>query len=216
MGERHVGVRRRPGWHRRLVEDPRIYDAVQLLAGYRATAERLRRVLADVGDGIVLDLGAGTGNLAQLLPPGATYWGLDNDPAKLERLVRKVPGALALERSVLDTGLEDASADVAVCVDVAHHIDEDGLPRFVAEMARITRRRLVFVDPLWTRRISVGALLWRYDQGANPRRLDALLDAIRAGFEIERIERYRFLHHYVLCVARPLRSGVTPRSAAPR
>jgi hypothetical protein len=103
-----------------------------------------------------------------------------------------------------------------VCVDVAHHLEDDELPGFVAEVARVARSRLVFVDPLWTRRLSVGALLWRYDQGAHPRTANTLLDALRARFEIERVERYRVLHHYVLCVARPLRDDVSPRSGARR
>ncbi|HEX4806479.1 MAG TPA: class I SAM-dependent methyltransferase [Conexibacter sp.] len=199
-----------------VADDPRVYDLIQLLAGRHVIDRRVRRILAGAARAVVLDVGAGTGSLARLLPPGATYWALDNDPAKLRRLEAKVPTARALLRSALDTGLEDGAVDWAVCIDVAHHLDDEQLPRFVAELARITRGRLVFVDPLWSRRPSLGRVLWRYDRGAHPRTAERLLGALEAGFEIESIERFRFIHRYVLCVGRPLRrdSRADPPAAA--
>lgn len=186
-----------------VADDPRVYDAIQLLAGRHVIDTRLRRILADTAGSVVLDVGAGTGALARLLPADATYWALDNDPAKLERLERKVPRARRLLRSALDTGLEDDAVDWTVCVDVAHHLDDGQLPRFVAELARVTRGRLAFVDPLWSPRPSLGRVLWRYDRGAHPRTHERLLDALRERFEIEAVERFRAIHRYMLCVGRP-------------
>ncbi len=194
-----------------VADDPRVYDLIQLLAGRHVIDVRIRRILAGASRAVVLDVGAGTGSLARLLPPGATYWALDNDPAKLRRLEAKVPTARRLLRSALDTGLDDASVDWAVCIDVAHHLDDEQLPRFVAELARITRGRIAFVDPLWTARPSLGRVLWRYDRGAHPRTAERLLEALEAGFEIESTERFRFVHRYLLCVGRP-RAGA--RAAA--
>jgi SAM-dependent methyltransferase len=184
-------------------DDPRVYDVIQLLAGRHVIDSRLRRILAAASGSVVLDVGAGTGSLARLLPPGTDYWALDNDPAKLDRLERKVPGARRLLRSALETGIEDEAVDWAVCVDVAHHLDDEQLPRFVDELARVTRGRLVLVDPLWTRRPSLGRVLWRYDRGAHPRTRDKLVQALQARFDIESIDRFRAIHRYVLCVCRP-------------
>jgi SAM-dependent methyltransferase len=181
----------------------RLYDFVQTLAGRFVTARRLRMLLGATRGQIVLDLGAGTGSLATLLPAGATYWGLDNDALKVERLAAKVPEARVLQRSALDTGLDDDAADVTVCVDVTHHLEERELPRLVAEMARVTRERLVFVDALRARRFAIGRLLWRIDRGSHPRTAEALLAALGERFELTKVERYRFWHHYMLCVARP-------------
>jgi SAM-dependent methyltransferase len=186
-----------------MLENARFYDLVQLLAGRFVTTRRLRVLLAATRGKVVLDLGAGTGSLAALLPAGATYWGLDNDPAKLERLTSKVAGARVLERSALETGLEDAAADVTVCVDVTHHLEERELPQLVAEMARVTREQLVFVDALRAPRFAIGRLLWRIDRGSHPRSADALIGALSERFELTSVERYRALHRYVLCVARP-------------
>ncbi len=122
-----------------VADDPRVYDLIQLLAGGPVMDARLRRALAGASGALVLDVGAGTGNLARLLPAETTYWALDEDPAKLRRLEAKVPRARRLLRSALETGLGDASVDWSVCVDVAHHLDDAELPRLVAELARITR-----------------------------------------------------------------------------
>jgi SAM-dependent methyltransferase len=192
--------RRRPS----LFDDPRVYDVIQTLCGSPVTAGRYRRALAPAAGCEVLDVGAGTGNLAQLLPPGARYTALDNDPAKLSRLQRKLPTARCLLRSGLDTGLPDGAVDWTMCVAVAHHLDAEQLPLLIAELARVTRDRLMFVDPVWTGRRDLGRLLWRYDRGSHPRSAEALLAALRAQFAPQRIERFRVLHEYLLCVCRPL------------
>src|SRR5436305_2138585 len=99
---------------RSVLQHPRVYDFAQSALGYRITARRLQAVLADTADQRVLDVGAGTGNLARLLPEGAKYAALEPDPAKRQRLRKKVPGVEVVARVATDTQLEDDSIDVAV------------------------------------------------------------------------------------------------------
>jgi SAM-dependent methyltransferase len=188
-----------------LADNPRVYDAIQVMAGRRVAFGRLRQAIAPAGNQTVLDVGAGTGSLARALPPGAVYWALDNDPAKLRRLSAKVPHAHCLEGSALNIALPDKAVDWTVCVAVAHHLNDDELPRLFGELARVTRRRLVFLDPLWTSKLGIARLLWRYDRGSHPRSSQTLLTAIDRHFDIEWVERFRVLHTYVLCSARPAR-----------
>ena len=196
-----------------VADDPRVYDAIQFFAGRHVTDKRVRRILADASGATVLDVGAGTGALAALLPADAEYWALDNDPAKLERLARKVPRARCLLRSALDTGLEDAAADWTACIDVTHHLDDRELPAFVRELARVTRHRLVFVDSVWSERPSLGRVLWRYDRGAHPRTAERLVGALEGAFEIESTDRFRAIHRCILCVCRPRRGAASAAAA---
>jgi SAM-dependent methyltransferase len=186
-----------------LLDNPRVYDAIQVLAGRHLMHRRLRDAIASTADQTVLDVGAGTGSLARLLPPGAVYWALDNDPAKLHRLLAKVPDARCFEGSALEIDLPGGAVDWTVCVAVAHHLDDEELPRLFAELARVTRHRLVFLDSLWTSKGVVAKLLWRYDRGSHPRSADTLLLALGRHFDVERVERFRVFHEYVLCSGQP-------------
>jgi SAM-dependent methyltransferase len=186
-----------------LLENPRIYDALQVLSGRDIVHRRLRRALLPARGQTVLDVGAGTGNLARVLPSDTTYWALDNDPLKLERLSAKVPHALCLQGSALAIDLEDRAADWTVCVAVSHHLDDGELPRLFAELARVTGERLVFLDAVARAGRGVSNLLWRYDRGSHPRSREALLAEMGRHFEVERAERVRVLHEYLLCTCRP-------------
>jgi len=186
-----------------LSENPVVYDAVQVLAGRHLSHRPIRRAMAGAGGRTVLDVGAGTGSIARLLPPGASYWALDNDPAKLERLAAKVPHARRMQCSALDIDLPDKAVDWTVCVALAHHLADDELPLLFGELARVTRDHLVFLDPLWTGGHGIARLLWHLDRGSHPRRADDLLGELRRRFAVERVERFRVLHSYVLCEARP-------------
>ena len=119
-----------------------------MLSGRRIAHRRLGQALASAGGETVLDVGAGTGSLTRVLPQDAFYWALDNDPTKLRRLSWKVPDARRLECSALDIELPEKAVDWTVCVAVAHHLDDEELPVMFSELARVTRRRLVFLDPL--------------------------------------------------------------------
>jgi SAM-dependent methyltransferase len=189
-----------------VLDNPYLYDALQAMAAYHLTARRLEGALSAAAGQKVLDIGAGTGNLARVLPPDATYLALDNDPAKLKRLQEKFPDAQCLLRSALDTGLEDAGVDWTVCAAVSHHLDDAQLAQVIAEMARVTARKLVFLDALWTGKRGLQRVMWRYDRGFHPRRKAVLLDALREHFDVERVEHYKVLHDFLICVCHPRRS----------
>src|SRR5262245_14775866 len=55
------------GTLQRVVAVPAVYDTVQRLAGSRSLGLRLQDVLASADGALVLDAGAGTGNLERLL-----------------------------------------------------------------------------------------------------------------------------------------------------
>lgn len=195
-----------------LIDDPRIYNAIQVLAGRHVTSQRLQNVLSDTSGMTVLDVGAGTGNLARSLPPRAVYWALDNDPAKLLYLKRKLPDARCILRSAVDTGLKDDAVDWSVCVTVAHHLDDEQLPLVIAEMSRVTRGSTLFVDALWTGKRGVQRLIWRYDRGYYPRSEDTLLHALRVDFHLEHVARFRMIQDYLLCVGQPIRNPAALRN----
>jgi SAM-dependent methyltransferase len=186
-----------------VLDHPRVYDTVQRLGRWHLTARRLKSVLVEASGQLVLDVGAGTGNLAPLLPPDAEYIAIDNDPARIRSLERKNPEARCMVRSALDTGLEDGAVDWSVCNGLAHHLEDEDVPRLIEELARVTRKRLVFVEPLWPGGRLINAILWRYDRGSHPRPESTLLAALRAHFVLDQIEHLRPSQELILCIGHP-------------
>jgi ubiquinone/menaquinone biosynthesis C-methylase UbiE len=157
----------------------------------------------------VLDVAGGTGLYAAVLPPSATYVCLDHDREKLSRLKSKRRAARVVQGDATRLSLRSKSIDAALCISVAHHLDDDELKTMFAELARVVRTRVVFLDPLRSPDSLMSELLWRLDAGSFPRSAPALLGQLSAAFDVEHTEYWAVYHRYVLCLARP-------RSAGPR
>lgn len=185
-----------------ILGNPRLYDFHQAHGGGRQIAAQVERALSGFGGGTLLDIGAGTGMLAGLVPPEVSYVWLDNDRLKLQGLVAKSIDCLAVLGDAARLPFEDGAADWTAMVEVSHHLPDDALHACLDEVARVTRDRFVFVDALRGRRVR-SKLLWQLDLGAFPRTESALLRALEARFELESVVRFRINHDHLLCVCVP-------------
>jgi len=194
-----------PSFIRRVVGDPRLYDRVQRLFGLELTRRRLRPLLADTGGRLVLDVGAGTGLAVPVLPMSARYVWLDNDPDKLRgaRDTHRAPRGILGDATRL--GLRDLSIDVVLCFAMSHHLGDAQLEAMLAELARVVRERLVFLDAVVVPGSPRSRLMWAIDRGQHPRTLPALRAALERRFTIDTIEQYTVYHRYLLCTASPRR-----------
>jgi ubiquinone/menaquinone biosynthesis C-methylase UbiE len=182
---------------------PRLYDLVQVLLGMRTSLARLSPHLAALDGGVVVDVGGGTGLYQQHLPATTTCVSLDTDWKKLARARAERPRGRLVSCDATRISLADKSVDYAICIGVAHHLDDAAFRLALREMARVVRRRLIFVDPVRQSRWSFAQLLWALDDGRHPRYEAALLDAIGAEFVCEHVESYRIHHRYLMCVGVP-------------
>ena len=182
---------------------PVVYNAIQIAVGAHQTHRRLSRLLAGTDGLTVLDVGAGTGLVAPLLPAGAHYLWLDNDLRKLRGFR---PGRSRVSCMLGDgtrLGLRDRSVDVGVCVAVSHHLTDSQLDGVLGELARVVRQRLVFMDAIDRPESLVSRTLWRFDQGRYPRTASVLEAALARHFDVTMVDRYTVYHSYVLCVGTP-------------
>jgi SAM-dependent methyltransferase len=198
----------------RVVGSPLVYNVIAWVFGTKHTQRRLRPLFAETAGQRVLDVGAGTGVIASLLPPGARYFWLDTDPAKLGGVRTRAALARAMLADATRLPVRDDCIDVAVCVGMSHHVPDRPLDAMLAELARVVRGRLIFLDALVVKRSIRNRILWALDRGRNPRTLDALRAAIERHFEIVALEEYSVHHPYMLCTAVP-RASRRVRPSAP-
>jgi uncharacterized protein YbaR (Trm112 family) len=183
-----------------VVANPLVYDCVQRLAGAHKICSRIRPLLEQTSGCVVLDVGAGTGNLEKLLPAAARYLWLDPDEHKL-RGFRMKSTAPAILGDATRIPLTDSAVDWALCIGVSHHLDEAQFGTMLDELRRVVRDRLFFLDGVATPAI-VSRILWRYDRGRHPRTAELLRKEIGRRFEVVVDEEFTVLHRYVLLVAR--------------
>ena len=186
----------------RIVSVPWVYDAVQKLAGRDHLYRWLEGYLANSSEWVVLDVGGGTGELARILSPKASYIWLDCDAQKLTGLREKIKEPRALLGDASHIALRNKSVDVAVCVAVSHHLEDAQLVDALGELSRICRLKLIFLDAI-RRPAAISRLMWKYDRGSHPRSVDQLRSHIERHFVIESESRNSVLHGYWLCTATP-------------
>jgi uncharacterized protein YbaR (Trm112 family) len=185
-----------------ILGNPRVYDLHQKYGGGREIAAHVGRTLLDVRGATLLDIGAGTGMVAGLVPSATAYIWLDNDRLKLRGLLTKSIDCYAVLGDGARLPIATKAVDRATMVEVSHHLSDALLENCLSEAARVTRGALVFVDALrGPRRRS--KLLWKLDLGRFPRTEDELVSAIDRRFEVTRLERFRVNHDHLLCVGVP-------------
>jgi SAM-dependent methyltransferase len=186
----------------RIAANARVYDLIQRAAGREHIKARIAPYLADTDQATVLDVGAGTGTLAQLLHGSARYVWLDSDPKKLRGFAAVAGEREAVLSNGLRMGIRSNSIDVALCSAVSHHLDDDALRELSSELKRVVRGRMLFLDAVRTPSPAARALWW-LDRGSYPRTADHLLAALEADFLFDHVDRFSVLHDYVFAIAHP-------------
>ena len=189
----------------RLAAPPAIYNLLQRIFGQRKNAERVAQVLAGYGGKIILDVGAGTGLYRDAMPPGTRYVWLDEDPRKLQGFRSRGTNDGALLGDATRIGIADQCIDVTLCSGLSHHLPEEAITELFAELARVTRDRLVFLDAVVDPGSRVSKALWRADRGRYPRTEERLLELLGRNFAVESHQRFKPAHTFMLCVCKPER-----------
>ena len=189
----------------RFAARPAVYDLLQRVFGQKKNAERVTRALTECGGKIILDVGAGTGRYRDAIPRGGCYVWLDEDPIKLQGFRSRDTDDPALLGDATHLGIANRCVGVTLCSGLSHHLADDEVSKLFAELARVTRDKLVFLDAVDDPSSRVSRMLWSADRGSYPRTEERLLELLGRHFAIESHERFKPAHTFVLCVCRPKR-----------
>lgn len=140
---------------------PNGYYSINLVEGYDRGFElwmlgqvqpARRRLAARMkGLGRVLDIGCGTGRLAEAMHAEGIrdVWAIDPSPYVLQRAQHRTPSLHAVQGLIEDTDFPDAHFDAAAAFFVLHELPKDVAERALAELSRIVRPGglLCFTEP---------------------------------------------------------------------
>ena len=188
----------------RIVSIAWVYDLVQVGFFSRHFYRRISPYLDDAGSRMVLDVGAGTGLFARILPETVRYIWYDNDVQKLKGFKPSNLTFCAILGDGTQISLRDRSVDWAMCMALSHHLNDGQFSLLLAELARIVRQRVIFFDSIKNTDSIVSRLVQRYDRGNHHRSLNTLRSALSHRFEIEHKECFS-VHKIplVLFICRP-------------
>lgn len=182
---------------------PWVYDQIQGFFGIYQIHDQLQPYLAEAQNKTILDVGAGTGLAARIVPATARYIWLDNDTQKLEGFSANRQHQFSILSDATQIALRNKSVDVALCVNVTHHLPDAQAEILFSELARVVRQRLLFWEPLLRPDSLVSNLLWKYDRGSYPRSAGVLQQYLARHFIVEHTRLHTIYHQYLLCVAQP-------------
>jgi ubiquinone/menaquinone biosynthesis C-methylase UbiE len=183
----------------KMAAHPWVYDRIQTLAGQGQNLDRISRQTAAMRVETVVDVGGGTGASRKLWPVGCRYVCLDIEMPKLKGFRSKVPSGLAVLSDATRMSIATESADVVMCMAVAHHLTDPMLDQVFEEALRVLRvgGRLILLDPVLNRELLMGRILWRLDRGSYPRTAEELREKMEGRFKIVHWEKFAIYHEYV-------------------
>lgn len=193
----------------RLIENPRLYDLGQTVAGVHQVNRHLgdlMEMIPRIPSRVVLDTGGGTGINRHFASAEDFYICADTDPVKLIGARGKDGNYGLLQTDATNGGLRSQSVDLVLCKAVTHHIPEEYLGALFEECRRVLKPSgwFVFLDPVWVSKRLRSRLLWSIDRGSWPRTPDRLLGGAKESFEVVRSVSFRVIHEYLALVGRPL------------
>lgn len=162
---------------RKALSSGRIYSWFQSAVG----AGRTRRWLATnvwkcTGDETVVDIGCGTGDMLEQLPPGIRYVGIDISEAYVERARERFGERGRFLVGTAETMLERAGeligADLVVCNGLLHHLDDREVMSVLQLAAAVLRPngRFVAFEPTYLQHQPLlGRWIMGQDRGRNIR-----------------------------------------------
>jgi SAM-dependent methyltransferase len=129
---------------------------------------------------------------------------VDIEWEKLQGFRGKFPEGDGIWGDATRLPIATGSVDTAICMFIAHHLNNDHLLGMLNELERALRPggRLILVDPVLDQQRIAGRILWKLDRGSFPRTAAALTEILKQRFALEYLEEFAVWHGYVLGVGR--------------
>lgn len=183
---------------RAVLSSPAVYDRFQWLMGGRVGRTDFAQHMVRAAAGMrLLDIGCGTGELLDYLPPGVHYDGWDISEAYVAAARARfgAKGTFTCGRLTESDVARDRPYDVVIASGVLHHLDDEEARRFAALAGLAVRGggRFVSIDPVLAEgQHPVARFLIARDRGQHVRTREAYTALLRSSFtEVAGVLRHR-------------------------
>ncbi len=125
----------------------------------------------------ILDVGCGFGVLVKYFKD-CDYTGIDSDPARID-WARKEIGETPTRRFVVGNACRlhfaSKSFDRAIGFGILHHLSDDTAKQCIRELSRLSKKRVAFADPVYSKHHAISNFLCKHDRGAYVRNREGYL-----------------------------------------
>ncbi len=140
----------------------------------------------------VLDAGCGYGYLVNHLSH-CNYTGVDLEKERIDWAKHKFgenSNRRFFQKDACDTGLPSKSFDKAVAFGLLHHLPDDVAKKCVKELTRLVRKKIVFLDGVYSRFHLPNNILCKLDQGKYVRHAEDYLALVSPHATIVKADSY--------------------------
>jgi ubiquinone/menaquinone biosynthesis C-methylase UbiE len=190
-------------WKDRIFDHPLIFDLVREFMDPSENSIRqiLKRRKSD--ETRILDIGCGTGRLLVLASDSSVNWvGIDLDEHFLSYLNSKSPENASLALMSADhLGFRDSHFDIAIMLDVTHHLSDPQVVATLCQAKRIADKRVLVIDQVKVTGSVVRDLFYKLDRGAYIRTFSELKELMRSVADIEEASLFCSGFYIKCCVS---------------
>jgi len=183
---------------RAILSHPYIYSVFQYLMGaHKGRTRFISDFVRPLPGSAVLDVGCGTADILDYLPPCVNYWGFDINRAYIDQAkARFGMRGKFLCKELNATDLDNLiKFDIVLAIGLLHHLDDTtaGKTLALAHQALKLGGRLITIDPcIEPKKNSIAYFLVKYDRGQHARTSEgysALVSSIFLQVRVEVIHR---------------------------
>jgi len=167
-------------WRDRILDYPPIFDFIrELLDPSRNNIHQIQRDLK-FDETRILDIGCGTGRLLVLARDTSVSWvGIDVNRSFVSSLNSILPENASLALMSADAmGFRDMSFDVAIMLDLTHHLSDRQVVTTLQHAKRLAHKRILVVDPIYVAGNPFRKLLCKMDRGSHIRTASELTELV--------------------------------------
>ena len=191
----------------RIFNEPHLYHGLRTAFLGGLPTLHILRLLEPVASDVILDIGCGTGFLAEKIP-FRHYLGFDSDPRVIEIAQRKkIPNATFSVGQVQDFDFSKIYPTKAVLYGILHHLSDEDAVSLLRALGKTGVKWLVTLDPVYSKFHLLNNLLCKLDRGGNVRDAQGMQRLIeQSGLRIETMQ----IHNSNTAITKYINFRLTP------